>query len=76
MNQETVNIVWLKRDLRLQDHEPLHKAEQASIDYPLPIVDLKESAKKARDKIWGHKKHTPVNAQKQRILATHANKRI
>jgi deoxyribodipyrimidine photo-lyase len=46
------------------------------LDYPLPIVDLKESAKKARDKIWGHKKHPAVNAQKQRILATHVNKRI
>ena len=46
------------------------------LDYPLPIVDLKESAKKARDKIWGHKKHPAVNAEKQRILATHVNKRI
>ena len=46
------------------------------LNYPLPIVDLKASAKKARDKIWGHKKHPAVNAQKQRILATHVNKRI
>ena len=46
------------------------------LNYPLPIVDLKESAKKARDKIWGHKKHPAVNAEKQRILATHVNKRI
>lgn len=42
MNQETVNIVWLKRDLRLQDHEPLHKAEQASIPYI--IIYLFESS--------------------------------
>ena len=46
------------------------------LNYPLPIVDLKASAKKARDKIWGHKKHPAVNAEKQRILATHVNKRI
>ncbi len=45
------------------------------VDYPMPIVDLKESAKKARDKIWGHKKHPAVNAEKSRILATHVNKR-
>ena len=45
------------------------------VDYPLPIVDLKESAKKARDKIWGHKKHPAVKAEKYRILATHVNKR-
>jgi len=46
------------------------------LNYPLPIVDLKASAKKASDKIWGHKKHPAVNAEKQRILATHVNKRI
>ncbi|MDA9343633.1 DNA photolyase family protein [bacterium] len=65
-------------------HEPwtMSAMEQAfcgvsiGLDYPLPIVDLKESAKKARDKIWGHKKHPAVNAEKQRILATHVNKRI
>lgn len=43
--------------------------------YPLPIVDLKTSAKRARDKIWGHKKHPAVKAEKHRILATHVNKR-
>ncbi|WP_282072409.1 cryptochrome/deoxyribodipyrimidine photo-lyase family protein [Polaribacter atrinae] len=42
-------------------------------DYPHPIVDLKISAKKARDKIWGHKKHPAVLAEKQRLLATHVN---
>ena len=33
MKKETINIVWLKRDLRLQDHEPLFRAEQAGIPY-------------------------------------------
>ena len=45
------------------------------VDYPAPIVDLKTSAKKARDKIWGHKKHPAVLAEKNRILATHVNKK-
>ena len=45
------------------------------IDYPKPIVDLKTSAKMARDKIWGHKKHPVVKAEKNRILTTHVNKR-
>lgn len=43
-------------------------------DYPLPIVDLQESAKLARDKIWGHKKHPAVQSEKNRILNTHVNK--
>ena len=33
MNIKPINIVWLKRDLRLQDHEPLHRAEQKGIPY-------------------------------------------
>jgi len=30
-----INIVWLKRDLRTQDHEPLYLAEKAGIPYIL-----------------------------------------
>ena len=84
MNQETLNIVWLKRDLRLQDHEPFTMSDMEQtfcvvtigVDYPLPIVDLKASAKIARDKIWRHKKHPAVTAEKNRILATHVNKNL
>jgi deoxyribodipyrimidine photo-lyase len=28
-----INIVWIKRDLRLQDHAPLHRAEALNIPY-------------------------------------------
>lgn len=42
-------------------------------DYPLPIVDLQESARMARDKIWGHKKHPAVQEEKKRLLRTHVN---
>ena len=30
---EPINIVWLKRDLRTQDHAPLQAAEDAGIPY-------------------------------------------
>ncbi len=43
--------------------------------YPLPIVDLKESAKNARDKIWKHKNHPIVKKEKKRLLMTHVNAR-
>lgn len=33
MKKEEINIVWLKRDLRTQDHEPLLRAEEAPEDY-------------------------------------------
>jgi deoxyribodipyrimidine photo-lyase len=44
--------------------------------YPLPIINLQESAKLARDKIWGHKKHPEVQKEKIRLLNTHVKKRV
>lgn len=40
-------------------------------DYPLPIVDLKETAKVAREKIWGHRKKPEVRENKRRIVKLH-----
>ncbi|MFM7079090.1 MAG: deoxyribodipyrimidine photo-lyase/cryptochrome family protein [Bacteroidota bacterium] len=36
LERKSINLVWLKRDLRTQDHEPLFLAENASEPY-LPI---------------------------------------
>ena len=33
MNKKEINIVWLKRDLRTQDHLPLKMAEESSLPY-------------------------------------------
>ena len=33
-----INIVWLKRDLRLQDHEPLYRAHQEKIPFILLYI--------------------------------------
>ena len=38
MKKDLINIVWLKRDIRSQDHEPLLKAEQAGIPYYIIYV--------------------------------------
>jgi deoxyribodipyrimidine photo-lyase len=43
--------------------------------YPMPIVDLQQSSRIARDKIWGHKKHPVVQEEKKRLLQTHVNER-
>lgn len=42
-----------------------------SSEYPNPLVDLQESGKLARDKIWGHRKNDVVKIEKRRILKTH-----
>ena len=43
--------------------------------YPLPIIDLQQSSRLARDKIWGHKKHPAVQKEKKRLLKQHVNVR-
>lgn len=40
-------------------------------DYPYPIIDLKESGKMAREKIWGYRKNPIVELEKSRIINTH-----
>ena len=44
-------------------------------DYPFPLVDLQESSRKARTKIWEHKNHPAVIKEKNRLLNTHVNRR-
>ena len=64
-------------------HEPwqLSKMEcslynfKPGIDYPNPIVELQESTKLAKEKIWGHLKKNKVQREKKRILEVHVNQK-
>ena len=40
-------------------------------DYPSPIIDLNEAAKKARTLLWAQRSTTRAQQEKQRILARH-----
>jgi deoxyribodipyrimidine photo-lyase len=40
-------------------------------DYPQPLVDIEESARAAKVKIYGHKNHDLVQTEKIRILKVH-----
>lgn len=51
----------------------LHQIEIGK-DYPNPIVDLTESGRKARQKIWGHRRNETVRNENQRILKTHTRR--
>ena len=33
MKEDSINIVWLKRDIRAQDHEPFFNAENSNLKY-------------------------------------------
>ena len=44
-------------------------------NYPLPIVHLEESARAARTKVWGHRKHPLVQKENKRILKKHVKRR-
>ena len=62
-------------------HEPWLMSEMESEiykfkvgkNYPLPIVNLKETSKYAKEKIWTHLKNKTVLKEKNRILKTHVN---
>lgn len=41
------------------------------IDYPLPLIDMTQGAREARDKLWAHRKQEGVKQESRRILATH-----
>ncbi len=64
-------------------HEPWLMSEMESEiymfkvgkDYPSPIVNLKETSKYAKDKIWGHLKNKKVKDERKRILKTHVNQK-
>jgi deoxyribodipyrimidine photo-lyase len=38
MLKDEINIVWFKRDIRLQDHEPLHNAQQSNLPFLLIYI--------------------------------------
>ena len=44
-------------------------------DYPEPLVDLAQSGKKAREKVWGHRNNELVKQEKKRILTTHTRRK-
>ena len=44
-------------------------------DYPIPVIDLQESSRIARKKVWGHRKHPLVQKENKRILKRHVLRR-
>ncbi|MDA9129201.1 FAD-binding domain-containing protein, partial [Candidatus Gracilibacteria bacterium] len=54
-------------------HEPIYWEGFESLDYPEPIVNVKEANKKARDILWKIKGNTP-KAEKDRIIKKHASR--
>ena len=58
-------------------HEPWMMTEMDKVFYKLnynykkPIINLKDSGKLARAKIWGHRKSREVKLENRRIIVTH-----
>ena len=58
-------------------HEPWKMTEMEKtflgieMTYPTPVVDLQESGKQARAKIWGHRKNEVVRSENNRIIHLH-----
>lgn len=43
--------------------------------YTNPVIDVAETGKRARAKIWGHRKNSKVKEENKRIVATHTRQR-
>ena len=69
----TVPVAHIHEPWKMTTMEQTFCGVQIGKDYPLPIVDLLESSRLARAKIWGHKKHPAVQQEKKRLLQTHVN---
>ena len=78
MANRGVHVVWFKRDLRTRDHAPwLAPPMEAALGgwdaeaYPVPMLDLTEAARAARERIWAFRKRADVKEEGRRILAKH-----
>lgn len=70
---KTVPLAYIHEPWTMSTLEQEFCGVQLGEDYPLPIVDLQESARHAREKIWGHRDHPLVKKEKKRLMAKHVN---
>ena len=68
--KEFVHEPWLMSDMESSFYN-----FKIGKDYPSPIIDIKVTSRKAKDKIWGHLKNNKVKQEKKRILKIHVNQK-
>jgi len=68
--KEFIHEPWLMSEMESE----IYKFKVGK-EYPSPIVNLKETSKYAKEKIWGHLKNKEVKDEKKRILNTHVNQK-
>ena len=61
--EETIHEPW-----KYQTH-----AELSSINYPKPMIDLKQSSKEARERLWSYRKREEVQSAIPDILRRHVS---
>ncbi|OEK01839.1 FAD-binding protein [Roseivirga sp. 4D4] len=66
-----VPVEFIHEPWKLTEMDKVFNGLHLTTKYPAPLVDLTESGKIARAKIWGHRKHPAVQAEKKRIVKTH-----
>ncbi len=67
---EFIHEPWLMSSMEQQLHHV-----QMGIDYPLPIISVKEAAAYARKNLWDTKKSNSVRNENKRVLETHTKRR-
>jgi deoxyribodipyrimidine photo-lyase len=44
-------------------------------DYPLPVINITEAGKMARENIWSHRKHALVQEENIKIITVHTRRK-
>ena len=63
---ELIHTPWLLAPLEMQMY-----GLELGVDYPLPVVNIEDSGRKARDLLWRWRSRAEVKREKSRILNRH-----
>lgn len=63
---ELIHTPWM-----LTPMEELMYGVSLPKDYPFPVVDIEQTGRQARERLWGFRNHPAVQAEKPRILRRH-----
>lgn len=70
---KNVPVTFIHEPWKMNEMEQQLAEFHLGKDYPYPIVDVLESAQRARDIVWNFRKEGDVKAEGARILSKHVN---
>jgi deoxyribodipyrimidine photo-lyase len=72
---EKIPVEWIHELWRMPPEEQASVGIEIGKDYPLPIVDIQQTARYARERLWQTKKSTAVQKENKAILKKHTKRK-